>query len=57
MTMYYYGMLTGVGGVVVSMATVAKGTVEWGREGLSLVVGGGLLWSVCCKVTMRWGEG
>ncbi len=41
MTMYYYGMLTGVGGVVVSMATVAKGTVEWGREGLSLVVGGG----------------
>ncbi len=45
--------------MAVSMATVAKGTVEWGREGLSLVVwgGGGLLWSVCCKVTMRWGEG
>lgn len=40
---YYYGMLTGVGGVAVSMATVAKGTVEWGREGLSLVVGGGVI--------------
>lgn len=54
---YYYGMLTGVGGVAVSMATVAKGMVEWGREGLFLVGGGGVLWSVCCKVTMRWGEG
>lgn len=35
----YYGMSPGVGGVAVSMATVAKGPVEWGREGLSLVWG------------------
>lgn len=53
---YYYGIFRGMGGVNVPMATVVKGHGGMGKRACMCVcVGGGLLWSVCCKVTMQSG--
>lgn len=45
----------GMGGVNVPMVTVAKGHGGMGKRVCMCVWGGGLLWSVCCKVTMQSG--
>lgn len=52
---YYYGMFKGMGGVNVPMVTVAKGHGGMGKRVCMSVGGCGLLWSVCCKVTMQSG--